>query len=91
MVFALPIFIYQWTYFKKVIVAFIISGVFVYLGSFYYLFNWIFKREYVTVIPFWYKFSHSGHATSYLENVSGFIGFPRFRLPFSSPAGTGVF
>jgi len=91
MVLSLPLFIDQWKYFKRLTVAFVISGVFVYLGSFYHLFMWIFKGEYVTGVPFWYEFSRSEHVKSYLESGSWFSAFPRFRLPFSSPAGTGVF
>ncbi len=90
-VFGLIIFISQWKSFKKIIAAFLISGIFVYLGSFYHLFMWIFKGEYVTGVPFWYEFSRSEHVKSYLESRSWFAAFPRFRLPFSSPAGTGVF
>lgn len=51
-VFGLIIFVSQWRSFKKIIVAFLISGIFVYLGSFYHLFMWIFKGEYVTGVPF---------------------------------------
>lgn len=90
-VFGLIIFISQWKSFKKIIAAFLISGIFVYLGSFYHLFMWIFEGEYVTGVPFWYEFSRSEQVKSYLESRSWFAAFPRFRLPFSSPAGTGIF
>jgi len=67
-VFGLIIFVSQWRSFKKIIAAFLISGIFVYLGSFYYQFMWIFKGEYVTGVPFWYEFSRSEHVKSYLES-----------------------
>jgi len=91
MVLAAPIFITQRRKFRWFVAAFCASGVFVYLGAFYHLFIWITQKAYVTGVPFWQTFSHSEHVIQYLQSPSEFAHFPRFRLPFSSPAGTGVF
>jgi len=91
MVLSMAIFITRWKIFRQFVVAFLASGIFVYLFAFYSWFVWITRKEYLTSIPFWHTFSHSEHVIQYLQSPSEFMQFPRFTLPFSSPAGTGVF
>ena len=90
-VLAAPIFIIQRKKFQWFTTAFLASGIFVYLAAFYTLFMWFTQKTYVTGVPFWHTFTHSEHVMQYLQNPSEFMHFPRFTLPFSSPAGTGVF
>lgn len=91
MVTAMAILIMQRKTFQWLIAAFVASGIFVYIGAVYHLLIWITERAYVTGIPFWHLFSSSEQVRSYLEHRANFLSFPRFRLPFSSPAGTGIF
>lgn len=92
MVTTMPILlIMQRKTFQRLIAAFVASGIFVYIGAAYHSLIWITERAYVTGIPFWHLSSSSEQVRSYLEHRANFLNFPRFRLPFSSPAGTGVF
>jgi len=88
---SIVLFISKFSELQRVTKAFIASALFVYLGAFWHIYNFIVLDQYVTGIPFWSEYSKSKHVLSYIDSVSWFAGFPRFRLPFSSPAGTGVF
>lgn len=76
---------------QRVTKAFIASALFVYLGAFWHVYNFVVFGQYVTGIPFWPEYSKSEHVLKYLESRAWFERFPRFRLPFSTPAGTGIF
>lgn len=91
MVILIGLFVTQRRKLQKITTAFLASGAFVYLGSLYTLFLWVTRREYVIGAPFWFTFSRSKHVIEYLQSATEFMLFPRFRLPFSTPAGTGIF
>ncbi len=91
MVLVAPIFITQRKKFQRYTMAFLASGIFVYLGAFYHSFMWITQKTYVVGVPFWHTFSHSESVIQYLQSPAEFMHFPRFRLPFSTPAATGIF
>jgi O-antigen ligase len=86
-----PIFLSKKAELQKITKAFLASAVFVYLGAFWHIYNFIVLEQYVTGIPFWQEYSKSEDTLTYLHNVAWVGGLPRLRLPFSSPAGTGVF
>lgn len=91
MMLMIPLFTSTWSSFRRLTIAFLASAIFVYLGSFWHVFLFVTRRQIVTGVPFWPIFSRSEHVKKYLESESTFWGFPRFRLPFSSPAATGLF
>lgn len=91
MVLLCPVFLSRKAGLQKVTKAFLASAVFVYLGAFWHIYNFIVLGQYVTGVPFWQEYSKSEHVLTYLHSVARVGGLPRLRLPFSSPAGTGVF
>lgn len=90
-VFSLSLLIRTRSELQKTLKAFLASAVFVYLGVFWHSYNFVAYGQYITGTPFWHEYTISEHVFRYLEDVKRFEGFPRFRLPFSSPAGAGVF
>lgn len=90
-VLSLPLLIRNISEWQKVIKAFLASSVFIYLGSFWHIYNYSVYGQFVTDTPFWGTYSKSEEVLEYLSDVAWTGGFPRFRLPFSSPAATGVF
>jgi O-antigen ligase len=91
MVLTILLFINNWGNLRRLTMAFLASAFFVYLGAFWHMFVFVTRGEKITGVPFWYIFTPSEHVLAYLEAAAGFAGFPRFVLPFSSPAGTGLF
>ena len=91
MVISVVIFIDKKSHLQKMTKAFMASAIFVYLGAFWHLYNYVVLDKYVTGVPFWQIYSKSENVVAYLERVAWFGGFPRFRLPFGSSAGTGLF
>jgi len=91
MVLIVPLSINNWKNLRRITIAFIASAVFIYLGSFWHTFVFVTRGEYVTGIPLWRLYSRSESVVSYIEKVVWFEGLPRFRLPFSTPAGAGIF
>lgn len=90
-VLSIPLFINRATDLQKIVKAFIVSSVFVYLGAFWHLYNYYALGQYVTDIPFWHTYTTSEYTLEYMKRVHAFSGFPRFTLPFASPAGTGLY
>ena len=88
---SVPLFIGKMSELQKVTNAFLASSLFVYIGAFWHIYNFTFLGQYVTGTPFWQEYTRSEHVLEYIESVAWFGGLPRFRLPFSSPAGTGIF
>lgn len=91
MILLIPLFINNWKNLRRLTIAFLASAIFVYLGAFWHMFVFVTRGEKITGVPFWHIFTPSEHVLAYLEAAAGFAGFPRFVLPFSSPAGTGLF
>ncbi len=91
MVLAIPFLIIKISELKKLTNAFLASAFFVYIGSFWHIYNFVILGQYVIGTPFWGEYTKSEHVMTYLYAQAHFEGFPRFRLPFSSPAGTGLF
>jgi len=91
MILFIPLLISRMSDLQKVTKAFLASSLFVYIGAFWHIYNFTVLGQYVTGIPFWQEYTRSEHVLKYIESVAWFGGFPRFRLPFSSPAGTGIF
>lgn len=87
----LPIFFQNYRGFKSIYKAFYLSAIFVYLLNIYALWWWLKSGKVLAGTPFWRSYSASAHTVSYIQKVSYFQGFPRFRFPFASPGGTGVF
>jgi O-antigen ligase len=90
-VLSMPILAKRRSEVQRLIRAFLASALFVYLGAFWHLYNYAILGRYVTGIPFWKVYTRSEHVIEYIEAEATFAQFPRFRLPFSSPAGTGLF
>jgi O-antigen ligase len=90
-VLSMPILAKRRSEVQRLIRAFLASALFVYLGAFWHLYNYAILGRYVTGIPFWKVYTGSEHVIEYIEAEATFAQFPRFRLPFSSPAGTGLF
>ena len=88
---SVTLFIGKMAELQKVTKAFLASSIFVYTGTFWHIYNYSVLGQYVTGTPFWQEYTRSEHVLEYIESVAWFGGVPRFRLPFSSPAGTGVF
>jgi len=86
-----PLFVNKPRTLQRMVTAFLASAVFVYLGSIWHVVVFLTQKEFITGVPFWHVFSTSEHVNEYLAEPATFAGFPRFRLPFSSPAGTGLF
>jgi len=91
MVLIIPVFISNRKNLRRLTIAFLSSAIFVYVGAFWHMFVFVTRGEKITGVPFWYIFTPSEHVLAYLEAAAGFAGFPRFVLPFSSAAGTGLF
>lgn len=91
MVLIIPVFMSNRKNLRRLTIAFLSSAIFVYVGAFWHMFVFVTRGEKITSVPFWYIFTPSEHVLAYLEAPAGFAGFPRFVLPFSSPAGAGLF
>jgi len=88
---SMPLFISKISELQRVTKAFLASAIFVNLGAFWHIYNYSVLGQYITGTPFWKEHTRSEHVLEYISKVSWFSGYPRFRLPFSSPAATGVF
>jgi O-antigen ligase len=91
LVLSVTLFIGKMSELQRITKAFLASSLFVYMGAFWHIYNFTILGQYVTGTPFWHEYTKSEHVMEYLLSVAWFAGFPRFRLPFSSPASTGVF
>jgi len=90
-VFLLPIFFRDLSSFGIIHKAYYYSAFFTYLLNAYALGYWLETGRIIAGVPFWRLFSKSEHVVSYIQAASNFQGFPRFRFPFASAGGTGVF
>jgi len=89
--FLLPVFFRKIDNFKKIYKAYYFSAIFVYILNTYALLYWLKTGDILTGIPFWRIFSDTDDSTLYILRPMNFKGFPRFRFPFASTGGTGVF
>lgn len=90
-VFLLPVFFRDFGSFKTIYKAYYFSALFAYLLNTYALGYWLQNGGILAGVPFSRIFSESERVRSYIQAASNFEGFPRFRFPFASTGGTGVF
>ena len=72
--------------FRRTVAAFLASNVFLYLGAFWHLYNFAAFGRIVTGVPFWRQ-----PEGEFVNRDISFMGFPRLRLPFSTPSDAGVY